>query len=144
MVEQFHCTHKKQGRYRPLRVIAGFILMGLPVAQLHADAFLDLIKQEVDAVQLDPTAEHSITGAKPTPGVQPQPQANPAAKATSDMPTGMSQDAFKTYLENRYMGSYSFYRKLDKADQQAIFQAYVKQPEIQFVRDKIKQIYLKP
>ncbi len=121
-------------------------VVSLPGVARAADPFLDAIQQEVHAVELDTRNQKSITG-RPVPGEAPRSAATTAAPAepvTADMPADMTREEFDAYLRQRYFGSYAFYRKLGRRRQNQIYRAYSKRPDIRFVREQIKQIYLNP
>ena len=107
---------------------------------VHADAFLDIIKQEVHAVELDPVTQKSKTGSKAVkaPGKKPEQPGNKG----QDIPAGMTHQEFESHLERRYVGSFSFYRRLSPEKKTSVYQAYREQPRMQYIRDKIKQTYL--
>ncbi len=109
-----------------------------------ADAFLDIIKQEVHAVEVDPVTRHSVNGT-PQPRNE-KPAANPTAATASnnqaDVPVKMTQAAFEEHLAKHYVGSFSFYRRLTPEKKAEVYAAYTDRPEIKFIREKIKQTYL--
>ncbi len=109
-----------------------------------ADAFLDIIKQEVHAVEVDPVTRHSVNGTPPPVNKQPAPNATPATASNNqaDLPVKMSQSAFEDHLAKHYVGSFSFYRRLTPEKKAEVYAAYTGRPEIKFIREKIKQTYL--
>ncbi len=117
----------------PLTGLLLVAVVGLPDVARAADPFLDTIQREVHAVELDTRNQKSITG-RPAP-VEP---------ATTDMPADMTREEFEAYLQQRYFGSYAFYRKLGRQRQDQIYRAYSERPDIRFVREQIKQTYLNP
>ncbi len=127
--------------------LTGFFLValgGAPDDARGADPFLDAIQQEVGSVELDTGNQKSITGRAPS--APAKWRATPIAKSArieSDMPTDMSRQDFENYLQQHYFGSYAFYRKLTNGKRERIYRAYRKHPNIELVRGKIKQIYLK-
>jgi len=126
--------------------LSGFLLMttvGLPLDASGADAFLDAIQQEVDAVEIDPRNQKSLSNRAPATPTRHRPETRPESDVKPDMPTELSQQEFEAYLQKHYFGSFTFYRKLDSSKQQQIYQAYRQQPVIALVRKKITQSYLK-
>ncbi|HFD86490.1 MAG TPA: hypothetical protein ENJ35_02315 [Gammaproteobacteria bacterium] len=103
----------------------------------NADAFLDTIRKEVHAVELDPVTQKTAASNKTSSG-----KTASEKSIKRDMPAGMSHEEFDSYLERSYRGSFSFYRRLTDDKKTEVFQAYVKQPVIQFIRNKIKKTYL--
>lgn len=111
----------------------------LLTSSANADAFLDTIRKEVNAVELDPGSQRTAASDK-TPAARTAPENS----VESDMPTDLSRSAFDAYLEQNYRGSFSFYHRLTDGQRSEVYQAYGKQPQIRFIRDKIKQTYLNP
>ncbi len=109
-----------------------------------ADPFLDAIRQEVHSVEIDTRNQKSITGQTPSPSIH-QPArtlTRKKPKIETNMPAGMSREAFDAYLQQHYFGSYAFYKKLRHGKQQKIYTTYIQHPNIEFVREKIKKAYL--
>ena len=136
-------------RFRSIALVPalpGFLLMAaasLPLDASGADAFLDAIQQEVDAVEIDPRNQKSLSNRAPATPTQHRPETRSESDVKPDMPTELSQQEFEAYLQKHYFGSFTFYRKLDSSKQQQIYQAYRQQPVIALVRKKITQSYLK-
>ncbi len=110
-----------------------------------ADAFLDAIKQEVHAVEVDPVTRHSVDGTPQPANKQPtldQTTSDAAANNKADVPLKMTQAAFEDHLAKHYVGSFSFYRRLTPEKKAEVYSAYTDRPEIKFIREKIKQTYL--
>ncbi len=126
------------GRVRPLLWLALTLASGLPLAA-PADAYLDALKEEANAVQVDPLTREPVAGQAPSPA-----GAAPTADATEGkgMPAGLTQAEFEDFLQKKYFGSFSFYRKLPRQKKDAVFQAYSQRPDIRFIREQIKQTYL--
>ncbi len=118
-------------------------VLGAPGGAQAADPFLETIQQEVDAVELDTRNQKSITGRSVAAPTKPRPAPGGKPPLKFDMPTEMSREDFENYLQRRYFGSYAFYRKLTSGKRERVYRAYRKNPNIELVREKIKQIYLK-
>ncbi len=100
-----------------------------------ADAYLDSLQKEASAVKVDPNTAQGQASAER--GV-----ASPGASSGSSLPPGLSRAEFEKHLEQKYFGSYSFYKKLDGERQERVYKAYTTRPDAEYIRQEIKQQYL--
>jgi hypothetical protein len=108
-----------------------------------ADQFLDTIRGEVHAVEVDSASQKSLSGrtivSKPAAKTR---KSAPKRVVEHDMPLNLSASELGAHLKNNYLGSYSFYKRLNDEQKQLVYQIYRKQPRIALLREKIKQLYL--
>ncbi|MGF1546637.1 MAG: hypothetical protein ACFCUG_04890 [Thiotrichales bacterium] len=117
---------------RRFRRVAAMALTMLLALGAHADAYLDSLKAAAEGIAVDPkTSSGRVGEGKGLDGVP-----------GTAIPTGLTQPDFENYLQQRYFGSFSFYKKLDAERQSRIFKAYAERPEVEHVRNEIKQQYL--
>ncbi|MGF1642012.1 MAG: hypothetical protein ACFCUJ_00100 [Thiotrichales bacterium] len=98
-----------------------------------ADAYLDSLKAAAEGVEVDPKTSKASSGADGS---------NTGGGPDTAIPTGLSQPDFESFLQQRYFGSFSFYKKLDAERQRSIYKAYADRPDVEHVRNEIKQQYL--
>lgn len=113
-------------------LMAGLLTAGI-VPAAPGDAYMDALQEAADDGEIDPNTKETLS----TPGVE-------ATDATTGdrLPGGMSNADFEAYLQKNYLGSYSFYNRMDSTRKTAIYEAYLKNPGIDFIRNEIKQKYL--
>lgn len=99
-----------------------------------ADAYLDSLQKEASAIKVDPNTAQGQAGA--TRG------AAAGTSSTNSLPPGLSRADFESHLEQKYFGSYSFYKKLDAERQERVYKAYTTRPDAEYIRQEIKQQYL--
>lgn len=108
-------------------------LVGLSGSAL-ADSYLDALDSAADDVAVDP----ATTGGEALAPEEPREESD----ISGDMPRGMDQADLELFLEEKYLGSYAFYKRLDVKGRSYIYKEYVNKPSIDHVRKKIKEIYL--
>jgi len=121
------------------------LLSGVVSGPAFADAFLDAIKGEVDALQVDPASQKSMTGRRPATSSEALRRkiSQQRIPAVRDMPEAMTQQEFETYLRQHFLGSYAFYNRLSKRKKDRVYRNYLDRPELAYVKEQIKQAYLK-
>ncbi len=115
-----------------------FVLICLSISSgVYADSYLDALESAADDLAVDP----ATTGGE---AAEPDEQLveDTAPETVGDMPVGMDQAALELFLEEKYLGSYAFYKRLDVKGKSFIYKEYVNTPSIEHVRRKIKEIYL--
>ncbi len=124
----------KPGQY----LLAGFLIIFLLLpGTVLADAYLDALKAAAGDVEVDPNSSQAVTD----PGSD-SPATPTSGSDSTAIQAGLSQDAFERYLQQNFLGSFSFYRRLDSNLKRQIFEAYQERPEIEYLRQQIKQRYL--
>lgn len=111
-------------------VLVGLLVIGL-VPCASGDAYLDALQEESDDGEVDPNTRELISASESS-----------TTSAGENLPDGMSEADFEAHLQQNYLGSYSFYNRMDKKRKTAIYEAYLKNPGIEFIRNEIKQKYL--
>ena len=130
MCSQFEMFIPKLLTHRQ-RICLILFLVWMPFT-VSADAYLDAIQEAADGVNLDPATEtESAAGHSGSAGV-----------AAKGMPAGMAEKDFASFLQQKYLGSFAFYKKLSSSKKDRVFKAYADQPDIDFIRDQIKRQYL--
>lgn len=109
-----------------------FCTLLLPL-NAFADSYLEQIQEAAAEVELDPQTKGESLSSK---------RVAVPANVTSDVPSGLSQTDFESFLQQRYFGSFAFYKKLNKSRKEKVYEAYGKKPQIGFIREKIKNYYL--
>lgn len=114
-------------RYKPtLFLICG--LMFNPAAQA-ASSYLQQLEAEAAATDNTPAAEPPAKSANWSPQ---------QTSLSEKLDTGLSIGQFEESLKQHFFGSYLFYSTLNDSKQQAVFQEYQKNSDIEHVREVIK------
>ncbi len=106
---------------------------------LFADAYLDALESEATGVEVDPATVGRNIEVSPLEAGQVYSEGN---ELSADMPEGMSEAEFAMYLEENYIGSFTFFERLSDKGKEALYNEYKSQPQISSIREKIKEIYL--
>lgn len=93
-----------------------------------SDNYLQQIEEEAKRQAATPTTSTSPTPAAPS-GTSP-------LASRDRLPLGLRQDAFEELLETEFMGTFTFYQRLSRADQRRVFEGYKKDNRVSAIRDQ--------
>ncbi len=113
---------------------------GSAVSVARADAYLDALQEAADDIRVDPM---STNGAAPVTPKKSKPRVGRVApRVEGSIPRGLDLAGLESFLKQRYVGSYAFFKRLSDEQKRKVFAAYETRPEIAYIRDQIKQQYL--
>jgi len=100
------------------------------VAQTDAD-YLKSLEGEAESVALDAQTEFKTTASKKSTS------AAGSKGVPSSLVSGLAIEQFERVLQQNYIGSYLFYKRLSSSQKDEVYASYQGNPDPDSVRDKI-------
>lgn len=133
------CLKRKSSRRgtsltRGLRTVIGLpILMSATSVLVAQDDYLKALESEATKIDAEPERSESVTGAG---------DVAVASAADSTPGSGVTREQFESLMQDKYRGTYVFYRQLQPHTQEEIFSEFEKGVPIAELRDKVVERYL--
>lgn len=106
-------------------------------AQTNNDAYLKSLAGEAEGLSVDSQTEVDPAGGNTSGGLSST--ADPSG-SPSGITGGLSREEFEKDLQNNYIGSYLFYKRLSDSQKDEVFASYQADPSPDSVREKILQV----
>jgi hypothetical protein len=117
----------------PVIVIGALLIANTICYAFDSDAYLKQIEEEAKRQAATPTTTTSPTPVAP---------AGPGPLAPRErLPLGLRQDAFEELLHREFMGTFTFYQRLSRADQRRVFESYKKDNRVSTIRDQTLRFF---
>ena len=110
------------------------------MSEARADAYLDALQDAADDIHVDPASTSGASSAASVESAASVPRKS--AGAEGGIPRGLDLAGLASYLKQGYVGTYAFFKRLSDEQKSTVFAAYERQPQIEYIRDQIKQQYL--
>lgn len=115
-------------------------------AVVASDAYLNMLNAEADGLTLDRSGqlnEKKDANVSSMDGITKKNWAWQGELKEGEIPEGLAQDEFATILKQRFLGSFVYYKRLNTANQQVVFETYrnISNPNIEIIRRDILNYY---